>query len=249
VRFNQNKKEGHTWKDNDFTGMIKLLAKGKVGKGLTCNVNAGYLEIPHSVELDAPQLTVEAWVNLPLLPADADPRRWVVNKNGNEWTDGHYALMVYGGKIGAYLNIGGGEKNSIAVWSETDVLKVNQWHHLVMTYDGAILKVFLDGKLSASKEVNKPRTTGNTVVAIGRRQDAYNYFQGLIDEVRIYSRALPSTEITEHFAKPEETAKKTDDKLALYRGFDENIKNDDRVEKIILNAGLEEPYKTNLLKK
>lgn len=248
IRFNQNREDGHTWKNNEFTGMIKSSVKGKVGRGLACSNNAGFLELPHAPELDAPQFTIEAWVNLSVIPADADPRRWVVNKNSNEWADGHYALMVSGAKIGAYLNIGGGEKNCISVWSDADVLKPQEWYHLAMSYDGVTLKVYLNGKLNVAKEINKPRTTGSSTVAIGRRQDAFNYFPGTVDEVRIYNRVLPESEIAEHFAKPEETSKKVDDKLAAKCSFEELVKNEDRLEKIISQAGPEEPYKSALQK-
>ncbi|MGD0093725.1 MAG: LamG-like jellyroll fold domain-containing protein [Planctomycetota bacterium] len=245
VRFNQNQHGWHTWQNNCFG--IRVAAKGKVGNGLYCDGHTGYHEEPHAPALDPAQLTIEAWVNLPEFPAGKDARRWIVNKNSNEFAEGHYALVIDGDKVGAYLNIGGGEKNCIAAWCPKPLLKLNQWHHLALTYDGADLKVYCDGAAVATTAVNKPRVPGKAPLAIGRRQDGFVCFKGTIDEVRLYSRALPEAEIAAHCAAPEETAKKKDDGLVSHWGFDEDVKQDQVVEKIKAQAGLEEAYRRALL--
>ena len=220
-----------------------LQAIGRVGVAS----NTISLELEYSPE--PAELTVEAWVNLPEFPAGPDTRRWIVNKNANEWAEGHYALVLDGGKVGAYLNIGGGEKNCVAAWSAAGRLKLNQWQHLALTYDGKELKVFLDGQVAATTAVNKARVPGKSTLAIGRRQDGYNYFKGTIDEARVYGRALPEAELAAHFAKPEETAAAKDAKLAVHCGFDEKGAATEWVPKFVALAGLEEPYRTALLGK
>ncbi len=91
-----------------------------------------------------------------------------------------------------------------------------------MTYDEAKLRLYVDGKLSASKDVGKRRAAGNKPLALGRRQDngghGYHY-TGLIDEVRIYGRALSEQEIAAHAAEPEKIG--ADPALAAYWSFDE----------------------------
>ena len=171
------------------------LADGKVGKALLCDGAGAFLEAPHRSELEPAELTIEAWVYLDELPTGADARRWIVNKNTHEFTEGHYALMVDDSKVGAYLNIGGGQQNCHEAFSAAGALTVKAWHHLAMTYDGATLKVYLNGTSVASTAINKKRLPGQTSLVIGRRQDAFNYFKGLIDEVRIYNRALSGEEI------------------------------------------------------
>ena len=86
-----------------------------------------------------------------------------------------------------------------------------------MTYDGTNLTVFLNGNAVVTKPVNKPRVPGGTPLVIGRRQDGYAPFIGIIDEVRIYNRALSDDEIKAHFTKPAEASKEGQ---VGYWGFD-----------------------------
>ncbi len=76
-----------------------------------------------------------------------------------------------------------------------------QWHHLVGTYDGSYIRLYLDGQLVASKSVKGDITSYDTPVQIGAYPNlpkTSNYcFGGKIDEVKIYKRALSEEEITD----------------------------------------------------
>jgi hypothetical protein len=197
VRFNQNKREWHEWKDNLFDQTVPRRAKGKAGSALDCSGGGASLEIPHAASLEPPQFTLEAWVQIPEFPGGEDPRRWVVCKNGNEWTDGHYALILQGKQVGAYLNAGGGQANAVEALSEKDILRTGAWQHLAATFDGAALRVYCDGAPAGAKPAARKRTAGTGPLVIGRRGDAYPpaQFRGLIDEVRVYARALTAAEV------------------------------------------------------
>lgn len=178
----------------------KVVAEGKVGKAMAFG-GKDFVEVPHAVELDPEKMTVEAWIYLEQYPT-GETRRWLVNKNSNEGVNGHYALMINGANVGAYLNIGG----EFSAWNAGGV-QLKQWQHLAFTYDGAILKIYLNGAQAAATPVNRPRVPAGTPLAIGRRQDGYVGFMGLLDEVRVYNRALPDDEIKAHFQKPGEASK------------------------------------------
>ena len=94
---------------------------------------------------------------------EGDARRWLVNKNGSEWTDGHYALVIDRDRPGAYLNIGGGREYVFALWSDGVRLQTNTWQHLAMTYDGAILRLWVDGKPAGELQVGRPRFRATAV--------------------------------------------------------------------------------------
>ncbi len=178
---------------------------GRIGPGLRCD-DANFVEVPHAPELEPANLTIEAWVRLEESPKDGETRRWIVNKNGNEWEEGHYALMLDGRRAGAYLNIGGGRDNVFAVWSEAKPLPLREWQHIAFTYDGSDLRLYVNGEAAGQTKVGRARVPGKTSVQIGRRQDGYNFFSGGIDEVQIYSRTLTADEIRERFAMPESSA-------------------------------------------
>jgi hypothetical protein len=183
--------------DNVFNpdGLSATTAPGKKGMGLKCDGQGMSYEAPHADALEPEELSVEAWIWAEEIPTGDDPRRWIVNKNTHEFTESHYALMIDGDKAGAYLNIGGGQANCFEAWGPAGGIKPKQWQHLAMTYDSKTLKVYLDGDLVAATEVNRKRVAGGTSLAIGRRQDGYVTFNGIIDEARVYNRALPEDQI------------------------------------------------------
>ena len=75
------------------------------------------------------------------------------------------------------------------------------WHHAAATYDGGKWQLFLDGQLEAELVVNQPpAAAADPHVSIGSSLDvdgarAAGFFNGAIDEVRIWDRALTLTEI------------------------------------------------------
>ena len=209
---------------------------GKVGKGLLCDGVGSFQRAPHTPALEPEHLTIEAWIWLDQFPSDDDGRRWIVNKNTHEFTQSHYALTIYYRKVGAYLNIGGGQKNCYECWSAPDLLTPKRWYHVAMSYDGADLKAYCNGRLVASKAVGKRRVPGSTPLHIGRRQDGFNYFKGIIDEVRLYSRALPADEFKPEAPRPKKG-------LVAHWSFDESAKAPADATAIAAKAGLEPAYR------
>lgn len=228
-------------------GSVRTSENGRVGSALVCSGIGSHMDVPHAPGLDPKSLTVEAWIRLGAVSSSADSRVWVVNKNGNEWEDGHYALVVNGSRAMAYLNIGGEKENCHSVIATTP-LQLGKWHHLAMTYDGSNLRLYVDGIEKGSKAIGKPRRPGNTSLRIGARQDGYKTsgFRGMIDEVRIEKRALKAEEIAARHSAPEKV-KKTE-AVAGHWGF-EAVKEADAAEyirKALETAGLEEPWRERL---
>jgi len=243
ARFNNCQEAWHTWKDNMLGGR-RSSAKGVAGQALACDGAA--LDVPHAAKLDPERFTVGVWVRMEDYPGGEDNRRWLVNKNGNEWTAGHWGLIIAGKEAGAYLNIGGGRENCFAPLSSTAPLKIKQWQHLAASYDGATLRVYVDGSEVASKAVNLKRGSGGSPLVIGRRQDGFaaSAFSGALDEIRLYDRALDQAGI-KALAQPPAAGKPPEDGLVQAWGFDEAGAGD--ADKIIEAAGLEPAYR-HLLK-
>ena len=176
--------------------------KGKVGQYSRSFANDRFMDIPHAPALDPQHLTVEAWIRPLSFAGGNDPSYWLVSKNGAELSDGHYSLLTSHNNIGAYLNIGGGRENCYAAWSHDSPLKSNEWSHVAMTYDGTNLSVFCNGALAGLSTVNRQRSTGSSLLRIGKRADSSTLsFAGLMDDVRIYNRALSAEVIAEQYAE------------------------------------------------
>ncbi|MBT7301054.1 MAG: hypothetical protein HN849_16155 [Victivallales bacterium] len=243
IRFNQCKREWHTWAGNRF-GRTRA-APGLIGPGLCGDGSSSCIEIPHAPELDPAELTAEAWVYLDRWTEGGDPRRWVINKNKNEWAAGHWALMTERNKAGAYLNIGGGQQNCFEAWSTEGALSLETWHHLAFTYDSKDLRVYVDGKEVGMTTIDRPRKPGTTPVVIGRRQDAYNYFLGTVDEVCLYSRTLTQPELAARCLAKGTTPPKSLP-LVGHWGFEDLAEASRVKDEVEAAAGLQPPYRKRL---
>jgi len=82
------------------------------------------------------------------------------------------------------------------------------WTHVTASYDGSMIQLYINGSEVASTPYSGgfPYSTGDLV--IGSQANNSNYFEGLIDEVRIYDRALAAQEVIDLFnsANPEPDA-------------------------------------------
>jgi len=103
-----------------------------------------------------------------------------------------------------YLNSG----NIYArIYSEETIHGANiysddQWHHVVHEYSSDIggQRIYVDGKLEAKGTKSNSNFTWQTHIRIGYSVQAYyDYFNGSIDDVRIYNRALSEDEINTLF--------------------------------------------------
>ena len=74
---------------------------------------------------------------------------------------------------------------------------IKVWHHGVFTWNGSVLKLYLDGVEVASGSQTQNAQVVVNPLTIGKRSGAY--LNGLIGEVRIYSRALRNQEILDHY--------------------------------------------------
>ena len=73
-------------------------------------------------------------------------------------------------------------------------LPTNTWTHLTVTYNGSTLTLYRNGVAVANSNVSGTLSPTTGTLQIGGSQFG-EYFKGLIDEVRIYNRALTATEI------------------------------------------------------
>jgi len=72
----------------------------------------------------------------------------------------------------------------------------NKWHLLVGKYDGSTVSVYVDGKFENSSNFNHGIGSNNSELIIGNDPDCPNrFFNGIIDDIRIYNRALSEEEI------------------------------------------------------
>jgi chitodextrinase len=153
--------------------------------------------------IDSPSLrltsamTLEAWVN----PATVTSAWRDVIYKGND----NYYLMGTTTNSGIFAGggtFGGANANAYG----STALPINTWSHIAVTYDGTALRVYLNATLVTTLARTGAITTSANPLQIGGDSIFGQFFQGAIDEVRIYNRALAQPEILTDMNTPLGTA-------------------------------------------
>jgi hypothetical protein len=113
------------------------------------------------------------------------------------------AATVNAGYAGALLPAGGGTFGSRVHFAAADEsLPVDRWTYVALTYDGSVLKLFVNGRVVASRDVSERLQRSSRPLWIGGNHPYGEHFDGVIDELRIYSRALTRAELEVDRASP-----------------------------------------------
>jgi hypothetical protein len=85
----------------------------------------------------------------------------------------------------------------------TSPLPTGTWTHIATTYDGVNQNFYVNGVLVATRAQSGPMAVGNGALRIGGNASfTGEFFEGLIDEVRVYNRALTADEIVRDMNTP-----------------------------------------------
>lgn len=138
--------------------------------------------------------TVECWVKT---TANCNPNQGGLQNTLVDWgtfvTGGRFTMNILWNNA-LRIEVGG------AGLSGTTPINDGVWHHVAAVYDpnggNNKYRLYVDGSLEAQGNLTTALNTGtSTKVRIGRRIDGVNYFNGSVDEVRIWSYAKTSTQI------------------------------------------------------
>jgi prepilin-type N-terminal cleavage/methylation domain-containing protein len=80
-------------------------------------------------------------------------------------------------------------------------LGTDKWYYVVGIYDGSFVKIYVNGELDGSLEATGSINSVTTPVKIGTHKTNEYFFKGYIDEVHVYTEALPATEIRKHYVQ------------------------------------------------
>jgi hypothetical protein len=167
---------------------------GEVGPGLGGGIHlvpqtAGDgMELAHAPWMNVPAATLELWVRPDAVVYQRDSR--LLFSKGNAWgvqveTDGHPAFAFpFGGPI---VRAG-------------SPLAIGRAYHIVGTYDAQGMRLYVDGALAGERPTGGvPLRTSGEALQIGRGLTGGRFdFDGTIDEVAIYDRALTPERIRAH---------------------------------------------------
>jgi len=142
-----------------------------------------------SLSFASGNFTLEAWVKTSGTPTNAN----IVAKMdiGGEYG---YEIMISGGKAMLYV---ASVADSVEL-SGTSSVNDNSWHHIVGVRDGNNYYIYVDGILENSETYTLGTTNNTDNLLIGNDISTTYYFDGTIDNVKVYSRALSAAEVMQH---------------------------------------------------
>ena len=163
--------------------------QGKFGKALSFDGVDDYVEVPDSASLDiTDEITIEAWVNV----REKDGEQYPVQKHGA------YGMFVrtdmYNGGFwwNIWWEVEGPEWKYV---NNLNPLFLNKWCHLVWTFDGTYVKSYVNGELKGTWDRSGRKIAVSAYPLYVGQSGGGSWFNGTIDEVRIYNRALSEEEI------------------------------------------------------
>jgi concanavalin A-like lectin/glucanase superfamily protein len=175
--------------------------QGRFGKALEFTDGA-WVTVNDSPSLDlSTGMTLEAWV---YPTAEVTGSTDVIMKQ-QSWSIDPKQGVSYYLAAGSRSGPPAGEvtvRNQQLVQGKSKV-PASHWSHLATTFDGSHQRLYVNGALVASRQVQSGKiTAGSGPLRIGGDALRGKYFQGMIDEVRIYNRALSVAEIQSDMKTP-----------------------------------------------
>jgi hypothetical protein len=174
---------------------------GRSGQGLSLDGVNDYVNVPHAAMLNAYPLSVVAWFKT----ATSAGLKGLVNKYAAGSFNG-YQIFFNDGALCAWLFRDG--SNYVYDGSECTMSTAgyndNQWHQVVFVADVTGGKLYVDGVQKASQPWTGTAGAGSTLqdLHVGHYPGVTggaSHLAGLVDEVRIYDRALSAQEVAQLF--------------------------------------------------
>lgn len=172
---------------------------GQVGAALHFNGADNYVGIGDSDlwAFGTKDFTIEFWAYFDEVPFGSDlfhPRFMFIGNDEGPFDVNKWILSLNGNYL--YLILAGPSVNQghqffpLAPFSPN----ANQWYHIALTRNGSTYSVFVDGDIKGSAINTEVIPNPNGPLTIGQAENL-GYMHGLLDEMTIYSRALPQVEL------------------------------------------------------
>jgi hypothetical protein len=181
---------------------------GAIGDGIDLDGNDDYIRFYDENLALQHELTFEAWI----YPTSS--RTHGIFDNGYEIASSDSGFAIWALSDNSIVFGAGGPLNNMGIISAPNVFNLNEWSHIVVSRSGGTVKFFVNG-VEVALEASPPGVSSAPIVYesninnkyIGYRLDArsgydqggYASFDGSMDEVALWDKALTSQEISDRY--------------------------------------------------
>ncbi|MHC4570956.1 MAG: LamG-like jellyroll fold domain-containing protein [Planctomycetota bacterium] len=135
-------------------------------------------------------LTLAGWVKR---TGEGSSKEVIVSKyDGGQYS---YRLFFLGNDRVRWYLLSDGGTSEVAYVDSTITITDATWHFIVATFESGTMKIYIDGAMRASKTASFSSINVTQESLFIGQENSSNYFRGMIDDVRIYGRALSASEI------------------------------------------------------
>lgn len=164
---------------------------GQIGNALEFDGADDYVDCGNDESLNITgEITIAAWIH-PTGGGSSDYPRVVDKSSGTGGADAGYKM---------YLRVADGYVMTLSAGGvypmSSGSVELNTWSYVAFITDGTQRKFYLNGEWEVWEETSLPVETSNSLY-IGNSPAGARHFQGMIDEVRVYNRALSEDEVDE----------------------------------------------------
>jgi len=154
------------------------------------------VQVPNAGQLNSTgAMSLELWVNLAALPASSAS---LMRK------EGQYLLRLT--STGSVV---------FRLWKRGSVVEIatanasvatHAWQHIVATWDGATMRLYIDGTARASRSLAGPVDVTANDLYLGSSYNSYDRYAGRLDEVAVYAVGLTASRVQTHYTTADAVA-------------------------------------------
>jgi len=155
--------------------------------GQAVEFNDDYIKVSHNDMLNPSEMTVALWIYIVNFEPDVDCCFQIMRKDyslvfnaysGEPWNSYNFFQFNVAGNAGSWYDV-----------SSPDNIEIGKWHHIAVTYDGTVLRMFYNGQNTHSTTMDEQMIRNDEDLIIGSPSSPGKW-RIRVDELRIYNRPL-----------------------------------------------------------
>ncbi|MFA5013602.1 MAG: LamG-like jellyroll fold domain-containing protein [Candidatus Paceibacterota bacterium] len=188
-----------TWGTNDASAVSGPLIKENINcvseKCLSFDGN-DYIDYGNATALDSifdSNYTLSVWIK------STSTSQIKTIWSSTDVNNGYRLVHLNYPSVGKLKFHSGAGSDTSGLDSNASNLNNSQWRYLIFILDGTTQKIYIDGSFDNSRTKIAGTTTSNTNFFIGKNYSSIYFFEGLIDDVRLYDEAIPTSQIQQNY--------------------------------------------------